>query len=137
MYTSFTKETWREFKACTNAGPIHLLNLIRLRDTAIYPDGRIATGQQAYDQYGAISAPVLARLGGRIVWRGAFELQMVGPPQERWDVCFIAEYPNAGAFAKMMAETDYREALIHRQAGVIDSRLIRLAPQASGSGFAG
>lgn len=78
-YTSFTKETWQAFKSDDRPGPVHMLNLIRLRDVADYPGGRIATGEQAYGEYSRISAPVLKRLGGRIVWRGGFELMVVGP----------------------------------------------------------
>ena len=72
-----------------------MLNLVRLRAQARYPDGRQATGAEAYAAYGRDSAPVFARLGGRIVWRGAFEQMLIGPAEERWDHCFIAEYPSS------------------------------------------
>jgi hypothetical protein len=41
-----------------------------------YPDARQVTGA---DAYGRDSASVLARVGGRIVWRGMFELMLIGP----------------------------------------------------------
>ena len=66
-------------------GAIHMLNLVRLRDRAAYPDGREATGAEAYAAYGRESGPVFQRLGGEIVWRGAFELMLIGPAEERWD----------------------------------------------------
>lgn len=135
-FTTFTKETWEAFKAESRPGPIHMLNLIRFREKADYPDGRDATGRQAYDVYSRTSAPVLKRLGGSIVWRGAFELMMVGPQGENWDLCFIAEYPSAGAFTDMMRDVVYHDALAHRQAGVEDSRLIRLMPKLPGGEFA-
>ena len=62
---------------------------------AAYPDGRKATGAEAYAAYGRESGPVFERLGGRIVWQGRFELMLIGPQEERWDHCFIAEYPSA------------------------------------------
>ena len=136
-YTSFTKETWQAFKSDARSGPVHMLNLIRLRDEADYPDGRAATGEQAYGEYSRISAPVLKRLGGRIVWRGGFELMMVGPASERWDICFVAEYPSVEAFADMMRDPVYREAMAHRQAGVKDSRLVRFSAQTVGDSFGG
>ncbi|WP_245331743.1 DUF1330 domain-containing protein [Bradyrhizobium sp. NAS80.1] len=114
-----------------------MLNLIRLHSFARYPDGRDATGADAYANYGRISAPVLARLGGRIAWRGNFELGMVGPEDERWDICFIAEYPSPGAFAQMLRDPIYREAMEHRLAAVADSRLIRLGVMANGTSFHG
>jgi uncharacterized protein (DUF1330 family) len=81
--------------------------------------------------------PVFSRLGGRIVWRGHFELMLIGPSDERWDECFIAEYPSVAAFVEMIRDPVYREAVKHRQAAVLDSRLIRLALAATGSGFGG
>jgi uncharacterized protein (DUF1330 family) len=135
-YVDPTRETFAAFRADDRAGAVHMLNLIRLHERAQYPDGRKATGAEAYAAYGRDSAPVLARLGGRIVWRGGFELMLIGPAEERWDVCFIAEYPSVAAFVEMVRDPAYREAVKHRQAAVADSRLIRLAPQAVGAGFA-
>jgi uncharacterized protein (DUF1330 family) len=112
-----------------------MLNLVRLRARAAYPDGRQATGAEAYAAYGRDSEPVFARLGGRIVWRGRFELMLIGPTDERWDLCFTAEYPSVQAFVEMIRDPAYREAVKHRQAAVEDSRLIRLAPGAAGIGF--
>ena len=74
-----TKEVFAQFKANDRPGPIHMLNLVRLREQAAYPDGRKATGAEAYAAYGRESGPVFTRLGGRIVWQGRFELMLIGP----------------------------------------------------------
>lgn len=132
-----TKETFAAFRAADRPGPIHMLNLVRFREKAQYPDGRVASGAEAYASYGRESHPVFARLGGRIMWRGSFELMLIGPREERWDECFIAEYPSVAAFVEMIRDPIYREAVKHRQAAVLDSRLIRLAPAAVGHGFGG
>ena len=79
-HTSFSRETFAAFAANDRPGPVHLLNLIRLRPRVTYADGRVTTGAEAYEAYSRLSAPVLAQIGGRIVWRGAFELSLVGPP---------------------------------------------------------
>ena len=68
-----TKQAFAAFRADDRSGPIHMLNLVRLRDQARYPDGRQATGAEAYAAYGRESAAVFSRLGGKIVWRGRFE----------------------------------------------------------------
>jgi uncharacterized protein (DUF1330 family) len=132
-----TKEAFAAFRANDRPGPIHMLNLVRFREKAAYADGRVATGTEAYAAYGRDSHKVFSRLGGRIVWRGAFELMLIGPGGEKWDECFIAEYPSVAAFVAMIRDPVYREAVKHRQAAVLDSRLIRLAPAAGGSGFGG
>lgn len=132
-----SRERFAAFRAQDRAGPVLMLNLVRFRDRAAYPDGRDATGAEAYAAYGRGSAPVFARLGGRILWRGGFEMTLIGPETERWDAVFVAEYPSVAAFVAMLRDPDYRAAVVHRQAAVADSRLIRLAPAAAGSGFAG
>ena len=136
-YTSFSKDDFAAFRANDRPGPIHMLNLVKLRDKAEYPDGRDATGAEAYAAYGTGSQKVLERLGGRIVWRGAMEQMLIGPQDEDWDLCFIAEYPGPGTFAEMIKDPEYREAMVHRQAGVRDSRLIRMAPLPTGENFGG
>jgi uncharacterized protein (DUF1330 family) len=126
-YVDLSKERFTAFRENRREGVVHLLNLINLRDRADYPDGREATGIQAYQAYGRIREPVLARFGAKIVWEGAFEAMLIGPEEERWDLCFVAEYPSVAAFAEMMRDPVYREAATHRKAAARDSRLIRLA----------
>jgi uncharacterized protein (DUF1330 family) len=136
-HTSFSREAFAAFRADDRPGPVQMLNLIRLNGEAQYPDGPHGGGSEAFAAYGRISAPVLARLGGRILWRGGFEQVLIGPRGERWDICFIAEYPSVEAFAAMFRDPIYREAMVHRQAAVRDCRLIRLAAQEAGVTFAG
>jgi len=130
-----SKETFARFRDDDRPGPIQMLNLVRLRDRAAYPDGREASGAEAYAAYGRESAPVFTRLGGKVIWQGRFELMLIGPAEERWDHCFIAEYPGVAAFVEMIRDPVYREAVKHRQAAVADSRLIRTAPLPVGKGF--
>ena len=117
-----------------------MLNLVRLRARAAYPPGRPEaaeglSGAQAYARYGEGTAPVLARVGGRVEWRARFEAVLIGPEGERWDHVFVARYPDAGAFLAMVTDPAYREAVVHRQAAVETSRLIRLAPAEAGGAF--
>ena len=134
-YINPTREGFAAFRALPDHGPIHMLNLVRLRAKAVYDDGRDVSGLDAYRAYGRDSASVFKRLGGRQHWVGRFDFMLTGPADERWDLVFIAEYPSAAAFAEMIRDPIYREAVKHRTAGVEDSRLIRLAPLVPGEGF--
>lgn len=134
-YIDPTKESFAIFKELPREGAIHMLNMIRLRAQAAYPDGRQATGHEAYKAYARDSEPIFTRVGGRQFWVGRFEHMLIGPPDGRWDLVFIAEYPSADAFIEMIRDPDYREAVKHRQAAVEDSRLIRLRPLPAGKGF--
>ncbi|MDQ0464677.1 uncharacterized protein (DUF1330 family) [Caulobacter ginsengisoli] len=135
-----TRAQFDAFKALPRDRPIHMLNLVRLRPLADYPEdhpnhGKGMSGLEAYRAYGRESAPVFGRVGGRQVWVGKPETVVTGPTDERWDLAFIAEYPSAGAFLEMVTDPLYREVVRHRQAGVEDSRLIRMSPVEPGEGF--
>lgn len=129
------------FKGLNRDTPLNMLNLVRFRDLANYPgDHELArdglSGAEAYALYGKHSAPVLAKVGGSILWRGAFEGVLIGPVDEGWDAMFIAQYPDAHAFLAMISDPDYQKAVVHRQAAVLTSRLIRTRPGGLGEGFA-
>ncbi|MCG7518911.1 DUF1330 domain-containing protein [Ruegeria sp. Ofav3-42] len=128
------------FKGLDRDHPIEMLNLVKFRDEAEYPaDHELAgaglTGAQAYGRYGAETAPIIARLGASILWRGAFQTTLIGPQDEVWDEVFIARYPTAHAFLQMVTDPDYQKAVVHRQAAVATSRLIRCAPARGGEAF--
>ena len=129
------------FKALDRDAPLNMLNLVAMNDLANYDGDHILardglSGLDAYKLYGKNSAPVLAKVGGSIIWRGQFEATLIGPSDEAWDVMFIAHYPNAHAFLAMIADPDYKSAVVHRQAAVRTSRLIRTQGLAVQDGFA-
>ena len=129
------------FKSLPRDQPIEMLNLVRFRDHAAYPDdhrcaAQRLTGAEAYARYGAESGPVFARVGGTVVWSGDPALVLIGPADEAWHTAFVARYPGGGAFLEMVTDPVYRAAVIHRQAAVATSRLIRCAPRTSGGTFA-
>ena len=141
-YVDPTREAFDVFKSLPRDTPINMLNLVRFRDLAAYPDGHEHagkgwTGARAYEEYGTTSGPIFERLGGQIIWRGKLEAVLTGPADEHWDAAFIAAYPNAGAFLAMVTDPDYKLAVVNRQAAVATSRLIRFAPLAiEGARFA-
>jgi uncharacterized protein (DUF1330 family) len=128
------------FKALPRDAAIEMINLIRFREHAAYPADHPCAAEQlsgaaAYRRYGVESEPVFVRVGGRIAWSGAPELVLIGPPDEAWDAAFVALYPSAAAFLEMVTDPAYRKAVVHRQAAVATSRLIRCAPRPGGAGF--
>lgn len=135
-----TRPQFDAFKALPRETTIQMLNLVRVKPLADYPEGhpnhgKELSGLEAYRAYGRESAEIFKRVGGRQIWAGRPETVVTGPTDERWDLAFIAEYPNAGAFLAMVTDPDYREIVKHRTAGVEDSRLIRLSPVEPGEGF--
>jgi uncharacterized protein (DUF1330 family) len=139
-YVDPDRQAWDLFKSLPRDQQIHMLNLIRLRTVAAYPEGhenhgKAMSGLEAYRAYGRTTAPIFKRLGGRQVWAGRPQVMLTGPQAEAWDLAFIAEYPNSEAFISMVRDPEYRELVAHRTAAVADSRLLRLAPLKPGDGF--
>ncbi len=134
-YTSFSGEGFNAFREIQDSRPLNMLNLVKVHKEVKYPNGEVVSGVEAYKRYGRLSFPIFENLGGKIIWRGEMLFPLIGPSEEKWDFCFIAEYPSAGAFVYMVKNSDYREAMKHRQLAVQDSRLIRMAPLSSGKNF--
>ena len=120
--------------------PIHMLNLLEYREQAEYKEGHEHagkgwSGRRAYEEYGKTSGPIFRRVGGTMVWRGAFQTMVTGPDAKRWHDGFIAHYPNAGAFFEMIKDPEYQQAVVNRTAALVDSRLMRFTPGEAGEGF--
>ncbi len=135
-YVNPTRESFRQFKETVRSGPVHMLNLIKLRPEATYEDGTKATGAEAYATYGRKTAACLRAVGGHVVWSGRPEVMVIGPQNgEDWDIAFIVEYPDIDAFSTMMRDPAYQAVTHHRTAAVENSRLVRLKPLEPGKGF--
>jgi uncharacterized protein (DUF1330 family) len=135
-----TREAFDLFKSLPRDEPIWMLNQVKFRLLALYPDGHAdtplnRTGAQAYSEYGRTSQLIFARVGGSVVWRGQMQAMLTGPETESWDTIFIAHYPTAGAFFAMISDPAYKLAVVHRQAAVETSRLVRCQQMDAGNGF--
>ena len=94
-------------------GPIHMLNLIRLKK-----DG----GLESYAKYGEATGPCLAKVGGKIVYQAQGRFTVIGG--ETWDMVFIVEYPSRDKFIEMVTSEEYQKGAHLRGEGVEDSRLV-------------
>ena len=141
-YIDPSPANFQAFKDLPRDEPIHMLNLLRYRELAEYPQGHEHhgngwSGRRAYQEYGKTSGPIFAGVRGKIVWRGAFQTMVTGPePDEKvWHDGFVAQYPNSGAFFEMIKNPDYQIAVQNRTAALLDSRLMRFKPGEVGGGF--
>jgi uncharacterized protein (DUF1330 family) len=139
-YIDPSRQNFEAFKALPRDEPIHMLNLLLYRERAEYPAGHPNagkgwSGQRAYEEYGRTSGPIFRRVGGSIVWRGAFQAMVTGPDDQRWDDGFVAQYPNSAAFFEMIKDPDYQRAVLNRTAALADSRLVRFSPRPEGESF--
>ncbi|MEM1379488.1 MAG: DUF1330 domain-containing protein [Pseudomonadota bacterium] len=122
-YLDPDRDAFGAFAKLEITGPMHMLNLIKLREKAAYEDGRDATGLEAYTAYSKESAPFFTKNGGEIAWRGKPRFPLIGPQDETWDIGFVAAYPSKDAFLAMVLDPGYQAIVFHRQAAVKTSRL--------------
>lgn len=104
-------------------GPFYMVNLIRFREQAMYPDGRESdlTGREANDLY---SAPeFISQIGARIVFVGEVSGTTDGAA-DTWEQVAIVEYPCPLALFAMSAHPDFQATSIHKEAGVEASLVI-------------
>jgi len=112
--------------------PVVMLNMLRFRKTAAYPDGRPAiSGRKAYAKYSAAASKHVAKVGGRLVWSGDARGSVIGPPEEHWDQVFLVRYPSSEAFIEMVGSPAYQDIVVHRSAVLKDSRLIATVEEGS------
>jgi len=107
--------------------PVVMVNLLKFRPKAVYPDGRPSelTGRQAYDLYAAAMQKVIEENGGRLLFGGDVASLVIGEVGELWDTCVLVEYPSAAAFAAIVTSPEVAEIGVHRVAGLEGQLLIR------------
>ena len=64
-------------------------------------------GRERYVEYGAAVAPLLEKVGGRVVFTGEASPAVIGG--ESWDLVALVEYPTRAAFLEMVGSPEYAE----------------------------
>lgn len=90
-----------------DAGPVVMVNLLRLRDRA------------AYKRYSELTMPLIKARGGTVLWAGNGEAVAFGDIQaDRWDYVVLVRYPTRAAFLDMVHSPEYAAANRHREQAV-------------------
>lgn len=112
-------------------GPFYMVNLIRHRERAEYPDGRETdlTGAEADGLYGQSILPILLDIGARPVFVGDAELNLISSDGETWDQIGMVRYPSRAKFFEMLEREDFRAVSQHKAAGVEKTLVLVSVPQ--------
>ena len=110
----------KEFNEQIEDKPIYMINLLKFREKAIYPDKRETnlTGEEAYAIYTKEVEEHLLNVGGKPVFGGNIERLMLGEVEDLWDKIYIAMYPSRKAMLQMISNQDYIKSAQHRVAGL-------------------
>ena len=124
-----TRERIMELMGETSAEPIVMLNLLKFRTKAEYPDGRKTdlTGRQAYNLYGEAMRKVVEREGGKFLFMADVKSLVIGMVDDMWESAALVEYPSSAAFARIASSPEVTEIGVHRAAGLEGQLLIRVS----------
>ena len=94
-----SEEQMAEFLEPGNDEPIYMVNLLKFKEKAEYPDKRTTdlSGKEAYAIYAEEVQGHLAKVGGKSIFGAEVERLMLGEVEELWDMVAIATYPNRKA----------------------------------------
>ncbi|ODT86033.1 DUF1330 domain-containing protein [Phenylobacterium sp. SCN 70-31] len=123
-----------QFFAGPEDGPFVMVNLLKFKEKAEYPDGSDShlTGLQAYNRYAVEVRKLVEGLGGRIRFNGQVTGLLLGEVEELWDAVGLAEYPSLKAFQAMAMSPEMQAIEHHRKAGLAGQLNIKTKP---GVGF--
>ena len=100
--------------------PIFMVNLLKFKDRAEYPDKRESnlSGKEAYAIYSKEVVGHLEKVGGKPIFGSEVTRLMLGEVEDLWDQVAIAMYPNRKAMLKMISDPGYIKSAQHRVAGL-------------------
>ena len=108
--------------------PVVMVNLLRFKKEADAPDEGVS-GQEAYARYGAQMIEWVTSQGGRLIWSGRVDSQVIGETEEHFDMVVLVEYPSRAEFLRIAGDPRVAEYSVHRTAGLEMQWLIATTTQ--------
>ncbi|MEE9279045.1 MAG: DUF1330 domain-containing protein [Myxococcota bacterium] len=103
--------------------PVVMVNLLRFKERADVP-GEDIPGAESYLRYAARMRRIVEGAGGRFIWSGRVDSQVIGRSDVPFDVIGLVEYPSREAFLATASSPEVREIGGHRAAGLEGQWLI-------------
>jgi uncharacterized protein (DUF1330 family) len=98
-------------------GPVVMVNLLRFKAAADAPDEGLS-GEEAYRRYADEMIAFVQSKGGRVIWSGRVDSQVLGAGAEGFHMIGLMEYPSRRAFAEIATDPHVQEIAVHRTAGL-------------------
>lgn len=112
-----TKAQVEALLASGETGPVVMLNLLRFKERASEPDVGLS-GTEAYQRYAVRMRALVEANGGRFLWIGRIDSQVIGEGADGYQVAALVEYPSRRVFVELATSAEMQEIGVHRAAGL-------------------
>ena len=103
--------------------PVVMVNLLTFKPQADAPDTGVS-GEEAYRRYAVQMRKFVESRGGRFIWVGRVNSQVIGTGGEVFHMIGLVEYPSRQAFLAIATDAHVQEIGVHRAAGLESQWLI-------------
>ena len=100
--------------------PVVMVNLLRFKPRADAPDEGVS-GEEAYRPS---RHTIVESRGGRFLWVGRVDSQVIGTGGEGFQMIGLVEYPSRQVFLAIATDPEVQEIGVHRAAGLESQWLI-------------
>ena len=97
--------------------PVVMVNLLTFKPAADAPDEGVS-GEEAYRRYAEKMRAFVESKGGRFIWIGRVDSQVIGTGGEGFHMIGLVEYPSRQAFLAIATDPHVDEIAVHRTAGL-------------------
>ncbi len=118
MSTRPTADQVKKFLAGPADQSVVMLNLLQFKSNAD-ASHKGESGEQAHMQYAREMRKFVEAHGGRFIWAGHIDSQLIGEGGEDFRFAALMEYPSRAAFLKLAGDPKIAETIgKHRDAGL-------------------
>ncbi len=113
-----TPEQVQKLVAGAQDQPVVMINLLRFKPQADGPEEGMS-GEGAYRRYGIKMREFVESKGGRFIWIGRIDSQVIGEGGEGFHAAGLVEYPSRKAFLEIVSDPYVQEEIgAYREAGL-------------------
>ena len=97
--------------------PVVMVNLLRFKRMADAPNDDVS-GEESYRRYAQKMIAYVESKGGRVIWSGRVDSQVIGDGGEAFHMVGLVEYPSRKAFVEIATDPYVQEIGLHRASGL-------------------
>lgn len=112
-----TADQIQKLIAAPDDGPVVMVNLLRFKPAADPPHEKLS-GEEAYRLYAERMVRFVESKGGRVIWSGRLDAQVIGEGADVFHMVGLVEYPSRKAFAEIATDPYVQEIGAHRASGL-------------------